>query len=146
MNWLLVKKNLLAAESSSVPNTISHDTGVDESNYNTGHYGHYLGADFPDAETDMVRRTRSIEIKASTCEDGRVNHKLKLSKFERLAGTSKNSEDSSKDYMSRSSRRRHDIFDEDDQELPTTSQANGSIGNVGFCDSIKPKMLHMIVV
>ncbi|CAO2818728.1 unnamed protein product [Amaranthus hypochondriacus] len=126
------KKKLLAAEGSSVPNTISHDSGVDESNYNTDHYGHYLGADFPDAETDMVRRTRSIEIKASTCEDGRVNHKLKLSKFDRLAGTSKNSEDSSRDYMSRSSRRRHDIFDEDDQELPSTSKANGSIGKISW--------------
>ncbi|KNA26026.1 hypothetical protein SOVF_000950 [Spinacia oleracea] len=132
-------KNLVGTEdSSSAHASSSFGSGVEENiSNNTGYYENSHGADFPDAETDVVRRTRSMEMKASTREAGRGHRKLKLRKSDRSAGSSKISENSSRDCMpnsnrSRSSRSRQDNFLEDDQGPPSTSHSNAIVGKISW--------------
>lgn len=133
-------KKLNATEDTSVSYSASHGSDMEENISNTGYYENCPGADFPDAETDVVRRTRSMEIKASTREAGRGNRKLKLRKSERSAGASKSFANLSRDgipssgitFRSRSSRTRQDNFFEDDYGPPSTSLSNVAVGKISW--------------
>lgn len=135
-------KKLVATEGPSAPYAASCGSGVEDFNSNTGYYEHCT--DFPDAETDVVRRTRSMEIKASTREVGKVNRKVKLWKTDQSAGTSKIPENSSRDCIlnssvnmrSRSTRSRQDNFYEEDYGLPSASQSSvfGKISWLMLCE------------
>uniref|UniRef100_A0A803M7J1 Bromo domain-containing protein n=1 Tax=Chenopodium quinoa TaxID=63459 RepID=A0A803M7J1_CHEQI len=120
-------KKLGGTDDSSASYIASYAGGVEENNYNTGYYENYSGVDFPDAETDVVRRTRSMEIKASTREAGRGCRTLKLRKSDRSAESSKIS-----DKSLRSARSRHDTFFEDGQGPPSTSLSNAAVGKISW--------------
>lgn len=133
------KQKMVGTEDSSASLADSYGSGVEERISYSGYYENCPGADFPDAETDEVRRTRSMEIKASTCEAGRRDRNLKLRRSDRSAGSSKISENPTRDRMlnssnvrSKSARSRQDNFFEDDQAPPSTSQSNAAIGKISW--------------
>lgn len=127
-------KNPAACGDCSLPKAYMADygSGMDEDICNMSFDDCSPGADFPDAETDFVRRARSMEMKASTCDSDRGNHKLKLRKGDRAVGTSRISEGPSSEWTSngnvtarsRSTRSRQDNFFPEDRGSPDTSQSN----------------------
>ncbi|KAL2934947.1 Bromodomain and WD repeat-containing protein 1 [Bienertia sinuspersici] len=132
-------KKAVATEDSSMSYAANYGSDVEEDISNTGYYGTCSG-DFPDAETDVVRRTRSMEIKASTRETSKGNHKLKLRKSNRSAGVSKISENlsrgsipkSSITFRSRSTWSGQGNLSDDDQGPPTTSLSNVAVGKISW--------------
>ncbi|XP_074316032.1 uncharacterized protein LOC141652459 [Silene latifolia] len=112
------------------PKNYEASYGSSEENLSsTSYHDQSPGSDYSDDETDVIRRTRSMELKASTRDPERGIYKLKLRKGDDSAGTSKTSQKPPRDWMlnfdtgmgSRSSRSRLDNFYEHDHGQQETS-------------------------
>ncbi|KAK9684998.1 hypothetical protein RND81_10G248400 [Saponaria officinalis] len=110
--------------STSIPKTYEENYGSSEENPSSTSYNDQSpSSDYSDDETDVVRRTRSMELKASTRDPDRRIYKLKLRKGDDSVGTSKTSQNPSRDWMlnldtsiqSKSTRSRLDTFYERDE-------------------------------
>jgi len=127
-------KNPAASGDSSLlkAHTVSCDGGMDEDLDDVNDSVHSPDSDYPDAETDFARRSRSMEMKASTRESDKINHKLKLRKSDSMVGASKISDGCSGEWIlngnimgrSRSIRSRQDNFCQDDCGPSNSSQSN----------------------
>lgn len=127
-------KNPAASGDSSLlkAHTASCSGGMDEDVDDVNDSEHSPDSDYPDAETDFARRSRSMEMKASTRDSDKVNPKLKLRKSDKAVGTSKRSDGPSGEWIlngsitgrSRSIRSRQDNFYQDDCGPSNSSQSN----------------------
>ncbi|KAL9227629.1 hypothetical protein vseg_003297 [Gypsophila vaccaria] len=131
-----VKKSTSPSASTSLPKAYEASYGSSEENISsTSYHDQSPSSDYSDDETDMVRRTRSMELKASTRDPDRRIYKLKLRKGENSMGTSRTSQNPSRDWMlntdastkSRSTRSTLDTFYERDHDPQETSLSTRKI-------------------
>ncbi|GMH25751.1 hypothetical protein Nepgr_027594 [Nepenthes gracilis] len=110
----------------------TEDSFSDLSDYN----GH-SGVDFPEAETDAARRSRSIDMKATSREPNAVTLKLKLRKGDRSVRKLKIADIPQKEWMSNStvrsssSRRKIGSFF-GDEPGPSDVRSNFSAGKISW--------------